>query len=152
VAAGGPFRFVFAVSPVGLSTPAVFAATDDRRATLGETVTSDERPPPELPPALLAALSRGDVAALVGLLHNDLEAAALDLQPELRETLRVGTAAGALAATVSGSGATCAFLVSDATAADRVAAHLRRSGICSDVRVAHGPVPGPGPVSVREPA
>ncbi|MEO9221325.1 MAG: 4-(cytidine 5'-diphospho)-2-C-methyl-D-erythritol kinase, partial [Mycobacteriaceae bacterium] len=62
--------------------------------------------------------------------------------PELRRTLRAGTAAGALAGIVSGSGPTCAFLCADADAAVRVSAELSGAGVCRTVRVASGPAPG----------
>ena len=57
-------------------------------------------------------------------LGNDLQAAALSLRPELRETLDAGCAAGALAGLVSGSGPTCVFLCRDAAHAEQLAADV----------------------------
>lgn len=93
-------------------------------------------------PALLEALRGGDPAALAGALTNDLQAAALSLRPALAATLSAGTDGGALAALVSGSGPTCAFLAKDAEAAAGVAAALTASGTCRAVRVTSGPAPG----------
>jgi 4-diphosphocytidyl-2-C-methyl-D-erythritol kinase len=100
--------------------------------------------PPRLgdPEPLLAALSAGDPHALAPLLGNDLQPAALSLEPELRRTLRAGTEAGALAGIVSGSGPTCAFLCASAEAAVAISAELAGAGVCRTVRVANGPVHG----------
>ena len=85
------------------------------------------------------------------LLGNDLQAAALSLAPALRRTLRAGTAAGALAGIVSGSGPTCAFLCADADAALSVSAELAGAGVCRTVRVATGPAPGARVLSADAP-
>ncbi|MFD7098259.1 4-(cytidine 5'-diphospho)-2-C-methyl-D-erythritol kinase, partial [Streptomyces xanthophaeus] len=120
----GAFHWVFAVADGGLSTPAVFREFD--RLTAGTAV-----PEPEASPALLAALASGDPDALAATLANDLQPAALSLRPALADTLAAGTGAGALAALVSGSGPTTAFLVRDEEAAAKVAAALESSGTCS---------------------
>ncbi|AWK73943.1 4-(cytidine 5'-diphospho)-2-C-methyl-D-erythritol kinase [Rhodococcus oxybenzonivorans] len=129
------FHWVLALAKGGLSTPTVFRELDRLRA--GGT-------PPKLGGAddLMHALTTGDAATLAPLLGNDLQAAALSLEPRLRRTLRAGVAAGALAGIVSGSGPTCAFLCADADAAVRVSAELAGAGVCRTVRVASGPVPG----------
>jgi len=85
---------------------------------------------------------RRDPAELAPLLGNDLQAAAVSLDPGLRRTLRAGTDAGALAGIVSGSGPTCAFLCTSASAAVDVGAELAGRGVCRTVRVASGPVHG----------
>ncbi|MEV4442388.1 4-(cytidine 5'-diphospho)-2-C-methyl-D-erythritol kinase [Streptomyces sp. NPDC049577] len=133
--AGGTFHWVFAVADGGLSTPAVYAECDRLRA--GTHV-----PAPEPSPALLEALRTGDAAALAATVSNDLQPAAVSLRPSLADTLDAGTGAGALAAMVSGSGPTTAFLVADAPAAQKVADALTASGTCRAVRIAAGPVPG----------
>lgn len=92
--------------------------------------------------ALIQALTTGDAHLLASLLGNDLQAAALSLNPDLRRTLRAGVEAGALAGIVSGSGPTCAFLCADAQSAVEVSAELAGAGVCRTVRVASGPVPG----------
>ncbi|MFD4897809.1 4-(cytidine 5'-diphospho)-2-C-methyl-D-erythritol kinase [Streptomyces sp. NPDC058411] len=135
VEVGGTFHWVFAVADGGLSTPAVYGEFD--RLTAGTRV-----PEPAASPALLTALRKGDAAALADALGNDLQAAALSLRPALAETLAAGTAAGALAALVSGSGPTTAFLTADEESARKVADALLASGTCRNARVAASPAPG----------
>ncbi|WP_372347819.1 4-(cytidine 5'-diphospho)-2-C-methyl-D-erythritol kinase [Streptomyces sp. KL116D] len=130
---GGAFWWVFAVADGGLSTPAVYGEFD--RLT-------PEAPEPVASPALLDALRTGDVHALAATVTNDLQPAALSLFPSLKATLDAGTAAGALAALVSGSGPTTAFLAADERAAREVADALAASGTCRAVRVAGSPAPG----------
>ncbi|HSK59735.1 MAG TPA: 4-(cytidine 5'-diphospho)-2-C-methyl-D-erythritol kinase, partial [Actinomycetospora sp.] len=130
------FHWVVAVADHGLSTPTVFAELDRLRAR------------PEAPrrvgdvEPVLEALASGEARSLALLLGNDLQAAAVSLDPGLRRTLRAGVDAGALAGVVSGSGPTCVFLCDGHDAAVRVAAELAGVGVCRTVRVAHGPVPG----------
>ncbi|MYQ77463.1 MULTISPECIES: 4-(cytidine 5'-diphospho)-2-C-methyl-D-erythritol kinase [unclassified Streptomyces] len=135
VEVGGTFHWVFAVADGGLSTPAVYREFD--RLTAGTRV-----PEPAASDALLDALRSGDPKALAASLSNDLQAPALALRPSLSATLAAGTEAGALAALVSGSGPTTAFLTEDAATADRVAAALTASGTCRTARTAASPVPG----------
>lgn len=132
---GGTFSWVFAMAERGLSTPAVFREFD--RLTEGLDV-----PEPVASEALLDALAKGDPQALAAAVSNDLQPAALSLFPELADTLAAGSAAGALAGLVSGSGPTTAFLAPDAGAAVKIADALRASGTCRAVRTASGPVPG----------
>ncbi|MFE6691248.1 4-(cytidine 5'-diphospho)-2-C-methyl-D-erythritol kinase [Streptomyces sp. NPDC057743] len=139
---GGTFHWVFAVADGGLSTPAVYKECDRLRDTAGLGATTADVPDPEPSPALLDALRAGDATALAGALANDLQAAALSLRPALAATLAAGTHAGALAALVSGSGPTTAFLAPDAEAAERIAAALRASGTCRTARATSGPAPG----------
>ncbi|GAA4398179.1 4-(cytidine 5'-diphospho)-2-C-methyl-D-erythritol kinase [Tsukamurella soli] len=131
----GPFHWVLALAREGLSTPAVFREIDDLRAVGA---------PPRAGAAddLIAALATGDPHRVAQHLANDLQAAALSLQPGLRRTLRAGVEAGALAGIVSGSGPTCAFLCADGEAAVAVGSELAGAGVCRTVRVASGPVPG----------
>lgn len=133
--AAGTFHWVFAVADGGLSTPAVFREFD--RLTAGTEV-----PVPQASPALLAALASGDPDELAATLANGLQPAALSLRPSLADTLAAGTRAGALAALVSGSGPTTAFLVRDADSALKVAAALNASGTCRSTHLASGPAPG----------
>ncbi|MFD5423909.1 4-(cytidine 5'-diphospho)-2-C-methyl-D-erythritol kinase [Streptomyces sp. NPDC127084] len=132
---GGDFHWVFAVADGGLSTPAVYREFD----RLNEDVSV---PAPVASPRLLDALRTGDTGALAGTLVNDLQPAALSLRPLLADTLAAGTAAGALAALVSGSGPTTAFLAKDADAAEGIAKTLLASGSCRSARVASAPAPG----------
>ena len=135
VLARNAFHWVLALAKDGLSTPAVFRELDRLRAA-GDPPRVDD------PQALMQALAVGDAAALAPLLGNDLQAAALSLQPGLRRTLRAGVAAGALAGIVSGSGPTCAFLCADRDTAVEVSAELAGAGVARTVRVADGPVHG----------
>ena len=137
VLARNTFHWLLAFADGGLSTPAVFAEIDRLRE-------SEREGPPRLedPEPVLAALASGDPAQLAPLLGNDLQAAALSLDPTLRRTLRAGTDAGALAGIVSGSGPTCAFLCSSASSAVDVATLMAGEGVCRTVRVASGPVQG----------
>jgi len=132
-------HWVIALHHRGLATPAAFAELDRLRGLSGS---------PTVPPRagnvepVLEALASGDPRQLALLLGNDLQAAAVSLEPTLRRTLRAGVEAGALAGIVSGSGPSCAFLCSDDDAAVNVAAELAGVGVCRTVRVVHGPVPG----------
>ncbi|MGW1601877.1 4-(cytidine 5'-diphospho)-2-C-methyl-D-erythritol kinase [Streptomyces eurythermus] len=132
---GGTFHWVFAMAGRGLSTPAVFREFD--RLAEGRAI-----PEPVASADLLAALAKGDADTLAATVSNDLQPAALSLFPELADTLAAGRGAGALAALVSGSGPTTAFLARDAEAAEKVAEALRVSGTCGAVRTAVGPVAG----------
>jgi 4-diphosphocytidyl-2-C-methyl-D-erythritol kinase len=132
---GGTFHWVFAVADGGLSTPAVYRECDRLR---GAAVIAA----PEPAPALLDALRTGDTTALAAALTNDLQPAALSLRPSLRKTLDAGTHAGALAALVSGSGPTCAFLAKDAASAAALTTALLASGTCRTARAAAAPAQG----------
>jgi 4-diphosphocytidyl-2-C-methyl-D-erythritol kinase len=129
------FHWVLAFADSGLLTPAVFAELD-RLREVGNPPRLDEAGP------VLAALAVGDPEQLAPLLGNEMQAAALSLDPALRRTLRAGEEAGALAGVVSGSGPTCAFLCASEDAAIDVGAQLSGAGVCRTVRVAAGPVPG----------
>lgn len=139
------FHWVLAFADRGLSTPAVFAELD-RLRDAGRAVLRLPEPEP-----VLAALAAGDPHRLAPLLGNELQAAAVSLNPALRRTLRSGVEAGALAGIVSGSGSTCAFLCESAQSAADVAVELTAAGSCRAVRVADGPVHGarvvPSPVT-----
>ena len=139
------FHWVLAFADSELLTPAVFSELDRLRAA-GD--------PPRLPAPgpVLAALAAGDASQLAPLLGNEMQAAALSLEPALRRALRAGVEAGALAGVVSGSGPTCAFLCPSAAAAVDVGTELSGAGVCRTVRVATGPVAGarvvPAPTEV----
>jgi 4-diphosphocytidyl-2-C-methyl-D-erythritol kinase len=129
------FHWVLAFSDGGLSTPTVFSELDRLR---------DAGTPPRLgePEPVLAALAAGDPQQLAPLLGNELQAAAVSMDPALRRVLRAGMEAGAMAGIVSGSGPTCAFLCPSAPAAVDVGAQLSGAGVCRTVRVASGPAHG----------
>lgn len=129
------FHWVLAFADGGLLTPAVFTELDRLRDT-GRPPQLDE------PGPVLAALAAGDPEQLAPLLGNEMQAAAVSLDPALRRALRAGVEAGALAGIVSGSGPTCAFLCATAPEAIDVGSQLSGAGVCRTVRVASGPVPG----------
>lgn len=135
VLARNTFHWVLAFGRGGLPTPKVFAEIDRLRSTGRPPRLQDAEP-------VLSALAAGDPHRLAPLLGNDLQAAAVSLDPALRRTLRAGTEAGALAGIISGSGPTCAFLCESASAAVDVSSELSGAGVCRTVRVASGPVHG----------
>ncbi len=137
------FHWVVALQDHGLSTPTVFGELDRLRASAaaGGNGAAPVKRLGNVEP-VIEAIASGEARALALLLGNDLQAAAVSLDPGLRRTLRAGVSAGALAGVVSGSGPTCVFLCTDGPSAVRVAAELSGAGVCRTVRVAHGPVPG----------
>jgi 4-diphosphocytidyl-2-C-methyl-D-erythritol kinase len=163
---------VLAFAVGGLSTAQVYAACDRIRAarggaagtaSQGEAAASGQAAPvrqagrsaragragPAAPPGplaldnrLMAALRSGNPAEVGPLLANDLQQAAISLRPDLRRTLAAGMEHGALAAIVSGSGPTCAYLAKDARHAADLAVALAGAGVCRTVVHVLGPVPG----------
>jgi 4-diphosphocytidyl-2-C-methyl-D-erythritol kinase len=131
----GHYHWVFALSDVGLSTPEVYAECDRLRSDL-------EVPEPTPSGELMTALRSGDAGSLGRALRNDLQPAAMSLQPRLEEVLRTGLDNGALGGIVSGSGPTLAFLVADNERSLDLAVALTASGVASDVKRAVGPVRG----------
>lgn len=135
VLARSTFHWVLAFGKGGLSTAGVYREIDRLRENGAPSRLTDPEP-------LLGALAGGNPRELAPLLGNDLQAAALSLNPDLRRTLRAGADAGALAGIVSGSGPTCAFLCESASAAVDVGTELAGADVCRTVRVASGPVHG----------
>ena len=131
----GTYHWVFALSTVGLSTPAVYAECDRMRAEL-------EVADPKVSDALMQALLSGDPALVGKSLSNDLQNPACSLRPALSLVLEVGRDYGALGAIVSGSGPTVAFLVADEEAGLDLAVALTASGVVGSVARATGPVHG----------
>lgn len=130
------WHWVVAIADGGLSTPAVYRELDKLR--------DSPWPPAAIGSAddLMGALRQRKPEVLGAALGNDLQPAALALRPELADVLKAGSAAGAIAGLVSGSGPTCVFLTSDAQHAERVAAGLESAGVCREARTARGPMPG----------
>ena len=142
----GHYHWVLALSDSGLSTPKIYAELDRMRA--------NGRIPKLVPSAsMMTALRSGDAASLGRALNNDLQPAALSLQPRLEEVLRTGMEIGALGGIVSGSGPTVAFLVPDNERGLDLAVALTASGVSPAVKRAVGPVRGAhivtGPVAPR---
>lgn len=128
----GVYHWVLALADQGLSTPEVFAKFDEIGNVKGT----------EIPSEMLAALTAGDVHTLAATMRNDLQEAALDLRPELAETLEAGLKAGALASLVSGAGPTCAFLAASETDAIDLENKLLAAPQVASTRRATGPAQG----------
>lgn len=110
VATRSVFHFVAATSPTSLATPAVYSAFD-RLPT----------PSPQPVDRVLQAITAGNPEQLAVAMHNDLELAAIALQPDLAKKIEVMEEAGALRAMVSGSGPTILGLAEDAAHAEAIA-------------------------------
>jgi 4-diphosphocytidyl-2-C-methyl-D-erythritol kinase len=123
---GPALHWVMTPNPAGLSTPQVYRQLDITRVNQGIDVSALEAP--EVPEELLEALAAGDVATVAKLMHNDLEIAAVEMLPELAETLKAGQKAGSLRSMVSGSGPTIAHLAKNAIHAEQIATRLMAAG------------------------
>ncbi|MGZ0710347.1 4-(cytidine 5'-diphospho)-2-C-methyl-D-erythritol kinase (plasmid) [Coraliomargarita sp. W4R53] len=137
--AKGRFDWVIVTSEDGLSTPAVYGHLDTMRegGTIDFSRAGRVR---DVDRGVLHALRAGDSSALAAHVRNDLQAAALSLRPELRDTLEIGDRAGALASLISGSGPTTAFLASDRESALDLQISLAAAGY--NALHVHGPVAG----------
>jgi 4-diphosphocytidyl-2-C-methyl-D-erythritol kinase len=131
----GEYHWAVGLRATGLATPAVYAAFDE---VVGGVAPEE----PEVDEALLRALLAGDAAAVGAALSNDLQHAALELAPELAETLAVAEDAGALGVVVSGSGPTVVALARDAAHAGAIGRAWTAAHVVDGVRHAVGPVPG----------
>lgn len=136
VPAATRLHWVFAFADFGISAADTYRELDRLRAA------GDAPPGTGSPDRLIAALEAGDVHRIAGTLANDLQPAAVQLAPQLRDTLDAGARHGAMAGIVSGSGPTCAFLTADAAAAAALAAALAADEVCRTAIVAAGPAPG----------
>lgn len=132
----GEYHWVFAVRHGGLSTPAVFREFD--RLTQASAVPQR----PEIDPDVMRALSLGDPALLGRAMSNDLQRAALSLEPSLERTLDAMREADALGAIVSGSGPTVAGLARSRQHALAIAAHVQAVKAADATFCATGPAPG----------
>jgi len=150
--ASGSYHWALAFGHEGLSTAEVYATCDRLRSARAAAADRPEPGEPELSHPLMAALRSGDPARVGPLLSNDLQPAALSLQPNLRRTLAAGREHGALGAIVSGSGPTCAFLASNAAHAREIAVALTGADVCRSVARASGPAPGAAIVRDRQPS
>ncbi|MDQ3646367.1 MAG: 4-(cytidine 5'-diphospho)-2-C-methyl-D-erythritol kinase, partial [Actinomycetota bacterium] len=117
-----PLWFVLALSGRALSTATVYAAWDDG----GQTGPDGAAP-------ARAAVASGDPSAVTACIRNDLEAAAIDLMPELAAVKERLTASGALAVGMSGSGPTLYGLCRDREHARQVAGSA--AGVCPRIEV-----------------
>ncbi|GGC16410.1 4-(cytidine 5'-diphospho)-2-C-methyl-D-erythritol kinase [Cellulomonas carbonis] len=130
----GEYHWALALRDAGLSTPEVFRTFDEVVGGVDGEPEPDRR--------LLAALRSGDPVSVGAALDNDLQPAALELAPELAETLAVAEDAGALGVVVSGSGPTVAALGRSRQHAVAIAAAVTAAGVADSVLTASGPVPG----------
>lgn len=128
----GSWWWVVVPSDTGLSTPEVYRHWD--------RLFPDAPAEPAPAHRLIGALTTGEPVRLAAAMHNDLQAAAVDLRPELGTLLEQGEAAGALRGMVSGSGPTCVFLCAGRDEASEVASSLSEQHAV--VLPAHGPVAG----------
>lgn len=101
----------------GLSTPTVYGKLDELRKQSNLVPAENPIPPVEL----IEALTTGNLNEVVKNIHNDLQWAALELKPELQETIDQAVAAGALKAIVSGSGPTVFAIAESAEHAAKIA-------------------------------
>ena len=106
----------------GLSTPLVYRRLDELRVAAG----ADPRQyhSAAQPEALISALKGHDLEGVASHMHNDLQAAAIDLKPSILETIRRAEAMGGLRAMVSGSGPTVAVLCASAADASAIGAEF----------------------------
>jgi len=138
VLARGEHFWVIMSHASGLSTPRVYQKLDQLRDE-GSVAT-----PMELSAnnKLLQALVSGSSNAISDYLHNDLQAAALAINPKLQQTLDTAIEDGALAALISGSGPTCLALAKDYDHALDIAARVSSANVCDRVFVAKAPADG----------
>ncbi len=118
-----PMALVLLPQEEGLSTADVYRAAD----AIGSTRAT-------LEPDRLRALARAPLGDLAAALENDLEPAALHLRPDLRACLDELTAAGALAARVTGSGPTTFGVFPDGASARKAAAALSSKAVVTATR------------------
>ncbi len=137
--AQGTFQWVFALADFGLPTPEVYRELDLHRerhaAEIGEA-----DPRPSVSSDVLQALRAGDPRMLAEAMRNDLQPAAIHLEPALAKVLETGERNGALAGIVSGSGPTVAFLAADLDTALELQVALSAAQL--NVVRATGPVHG----------
>jgi 4-diphosphocytidyl-2-C-methyl-D-erythritol kinase len=137
--AKGQYQWVLALADFGLSTPAVYQELDKHRDRHKQEIfPATEQPIVDA--NVLQALRAGDPRMLADVLHNDLQAPALHLEPSLSRVLELGEKSGALAGIVSGSGPTVAFLAPDLDGALELQIALSAARI--NVVRATGPVHG----------
>ncbi|MFP7761135.1 4-(cytidine 5'-diphospho)-2-C-methyl-D-erythritol kinase [Marisediminicola sp. LYQ85] len=137
--AKGQFQWVFALADFGLSTPEVYRELDRHRDRHAQDIFPAEAQP-QVDTEVLQALRAGDPHMLAEALHNDLQAPALHLEPELAAVIELGEENGALAGMISGSGPTVAFLAADLDSALELQIALSAARLT--VARATGPVHG----------
>ena len=134
----GSYEWVFALSHGTVSTPAAFRDFDAHHEGGIVMYTPD---------MLMKALAAHDLDQVRLRLHNDLQHSAERLCPGVSEILQEGPEMGGLAAMVSGSGPTVAFLCADSEDAIELTVGLSTMRQVRSVHRAKGPVPGARVVS-----
>jgi 4-diphosphocytidyl-2-C-methyl-D-erythritol kinase len=129
----GSYEWVFALSHGTVSTPAAFKDFDAHHE--GGFVM-------DTPDTLMKALAAHDLDQVRLRLHNDLQNSAERLCPGVSEILQEGPDIGGVAALVSGSGPTVAFLCADSEDAIELTVGLSTMRQVRAVHRARGPVPG----------
>lgn len=117
IAVGRPLHVVLMKAPVRKSTAVVF----QRFNADGPHARPDTD-------GALAALERGDLETLAAALGNVLESVMFRLYPELARLREAMTAAGAIAARMTGAGPSLFGLAADAAHAKEIAARLEQPG------------------------
>src|SRR5690554_6103527 len=110
--ATGQFQWVLALADFGMGTPEVYDELDRHRTRHAQDIFPIKAQP-RVDTNVLQALRAGDSRMLAEVLHNDLQAPALHLEPGLARIIELGEENGALAGIISGSGPTVAFLATD---------------------------------------
>lgn len=136
-----PHHWVMMTAHDGLSTPEVFRTLDSLG---GPLTTSGQHAWTPLATPTLDDLAPywADSATLAGSLANDLHEAAAALRPELADIVHGAVTAGATAAILSGSGPTCAALVSSPEQAEHVAHAMRAHPDVAETFHVTGPADG----------
>ncbi|MCV2395796.1 4-(cytidine 5'-diphospho)-2-C-methyl-D-erythritol kinase [Actinotalea sp. M2MS4P-6] len=130
----GRYHWALATRRSGLSTADVYGRFDD----LAEPGLADPEPDREL----LTALRAADLEAVGRNLGNDLQGAALELAPDLAQTVAAARSAGALGVVVTGSGPTVAALARSRRHAMAIGAAVTAAGQADEVAWVVGPVGG----------
>lgn len=116
--------WVIGISGAALATVKVYQRFDEL-VPQGGRPSGNGRPAGSTA-ALVNALSTGDFDGVAANLANDLEIAAFDLMPELRDLKRAMTEGGALGSIMTGSGSAIIGLCRDREHASSVAGRMRR--------------------------
>jgi len=137
--AKGQFQWVLVFSDFGMDTPEVYRELDRHRDRHAQDIFPVETQP-HVDAAVLQALRAGDPHMLAEVMHNDLQAPALHLQPSLSRVIELGEENGALAGIISGSGPTVAFLAADLDSALelQIALNAARLTVVRATGPAHG--------------
>lgn len=130
----GELHLVMLPAEGGLSTAEVYRHFDHMEASVDVPLAPE--------PEFVAAWQSAEASLLAPQLHNDLQASALELRPELESDLEMLVWAGGLGGLVSGSGPTLFTLAHSATHAKDIAQRLAQRGRRSIVTRSTSEAPG----------